>query len=280
MSKARQLTPLRNEDYEAIEAAVMETARGRWFLKEYAHRNRTADTNMLLNAIGRIEDALALKTINPEIDAAYSEVGSDRVFEPALLAQVITDARVEISSIRDGLLEEEDPLQAGSDPLEATVISADTISASIFEQARGLQETVYKLRDAGAHELLSDALDECAENLMRISQKQDLNARRIAEALRALQHLDRKLTGGLHFDAANEELDVSVPPTSENYAAFELAEESADDHIVFIQTKGSGAPPPFMEEASEFDHHHDEHLNEPEPQPEPQGMKPLVYLPR
>jgi len=47
--------PISEADYEAIEAAVMETARGRWFLAEYARRNRHADTTMLLKALDRIE---------------------------------------------------------------------------------------------------------------------------------------------------------------------------------------------------------------------------------
>ncbi len=42
-------------DYEAIEDAVMETARGRWFLKEYARRMRAAETAGLLSALERIE---------------------------------------------------------------------------------------------------------------------------------------------------------------------------------------------------------------------------------
>lgn len=46
-------------DYEAIEAAVTETVRGRWFLAEYARRNRIAETRQLLDAIGRIETAIA-----------------------------------------------------------------------------------------------------------------------------------------------------------------------------------------------------------------------------
>jgi len=46
---------LRSEDYEEIEAAVMETARGRWFLLEYARRQRAAETQMLLTAIERLE---------------------------------------------------------------------------------------------------------------------------------------------------------------------------------------------------------------------------------
>ena len=34
------------QDYEAIEDAVMETARGRWFLKEYARRMRAAEATL------------------------------------------------------------------------------------------------------------------------------------------------------------------------------------------------------------------------------------------
>src|ERR1700731_1436199 len=47
------------EDYDAISEAFMETSRGRWFLGEYAKRNRNADTRMVLDAVARIEEALA-----------------------------------------------------------------------------------------------------------------------------------------------------------------------------------------------------------------------------
>ena len=53
---------LSEADYEAIEGAVMETARGRWFLAEYARRNRNADTTMLLKALDRIEGAMRGQT--------------------------------------------------------------------------------------------------------------------------------------------------------------------------------------------------------------------------
>jgi hypothetical protein len=43
-------------DFDTIEAAVMETARGRWFLKEYARRNRNADTQAVLEALYRLKD--------------------------------------------------------------------------------------------------------------------------------------------------------------------------------------------------------------------------------
>ncbi len=47
------------EDYAAISAAFMETSRGRWFLGEYAKRNRNADTRMVLDAVARIEESLS-----------------------------------------------------------------------------------------------------------------------------------------------------------------------------------------------------------------------------
>ena len=47
------------QDYDAIREAFMETSRGRWFLGEYARRNRNADTTMVLDAVVRIEQAMA-----------------------------------------------------------------------------------------------------------------------------------------------------------------------------------------------------------------------------
>ena len=46
-------------DYEAIEAAVLESPRGRWFLGEFARRNRAADPFMLLEAIRKLERGVA-----------------------------------------------------------------------------------------------------------------------------------------------------------------------------------------------------------------------------
>ena len=55
---ARAVAP-GEEDYAAISEAFMETSRGRWFLTEYAKRNRNADTRMVLDAVARIEASLA-----------------------------------------------------------------------------------------------------------------------------------------------------------------------------------------------------------------------------
>ena len=43
-------------DYEDIEAAVMETARGRWFLDEHARRTRAAETARMSEALGALAE--------------------------------------------------------------------------------------------------------------------------------------------------------------------------------------------------------------------------------
>jgi hypothetical protein len=45
-------------DYDAIERAIRETSRGRWFLSCYLERNRSAETKMLLAAIAKLEGAM------------------------------------------------------------------------------------------------------------------------------------------------------------------------------------------------------------------------------
>src|SRR5258707_15838848 len=62
------------EDYAAISEAFMETSRGRWFLGEYAKRNRNADTSMVLDAVARIEQSLAAqRQATAEAETGFAE---------------------------------------------------------------------------------------------------------------------------------------------------------------------------------------------------------------
>jgi hypothetical protein len=60
------------EDYDAISAAFMETARGRWFLGEFAKRNRSVDTRLVLDAVARIEQTLVAQN-EPDPDTGRVE---------------------------------------------------------------------------------------------------------------------------------------------------------------------------------------------------------------
>ena len=90
------------DDFLTLCAALSESGRGRAFLAEYARRNRNADTEALLAAIGRIEARLradasavqrlrddlrmlliAIRLARPEIDAA------DPATRPAKLTKLL-----------------------------------------------------------------------------------------------------------------------------------------------------------------------------------------------
>jgi hypothetical protein len=56
----RERGALSDTEYESIESAVMETARGRWFLAEHARRHRLVETEVLRALLERLEAALRL----------------------------------------------------------------------------------------------------------------------------------------------------------------------------------------------------------------------------
>ncbi len=64
------------KDFEAIEAAVLESERGRWFLAEFTRRNRAADTLMLLDAIAKLERGVAAKSPHQVSDELAAELQS------------------------------------------------------------------------------------------------------------------------------------------------------------------------------------------------------------
>lgn len=65
MMKPRLPEGIREEDYEAIEAAVMETARGRWFLAEFARRSHVAEMKQMLDAMARLEQVVSTPPATP-----------------------------------------------------------------------------------------------------------------------------------------------------------------------------------------------------------------------
>jgi hypothetical protein len=119
-------------DYDAISAAFMETSRGRWFLSEYAKRNRNADTRMVLDAVARIEQNLA----------AQKDAAPDHRLAEALAAitQAVDEARTVASQALQGLV-------------------ADDAIARIHGGARAIRKILNMLRDIGADGRIYDSMD-------------------------------------------------------------------------------------------------------------------------
>lgn len=97
------MTGFSNADFEAIEAAVLNTARGRWFLSEHARRNRAADTHTLLEAIRKLESGLGLKSRNavePEAVAEIDAVAKSLAVAKVELSEVASEITGEVTSRR------------------------------------------------------------------------------------------------------------------------------------------------------------------------------------
>ena len=59
------------EAYAALESLLRASPRGRWFLAEYARRNRTAETEMLLEAIASLPQDIAVLIIEHDMDLVF-----------------------------------------------------------------------------------------------------------------------------------------------------------------------------------------------------------------
>jgi hypothetical protein len=120
------------EDYEAISEAFMETSRGRWFLGEYAKRNRNADTRMVLDAVARIEQSLAAQR-EPIPESGLAEA-------LAAIRRAVEEARATASAALDSLALEEN-------------------LAPVRKGARVIREIAWRLREIGADGRICDLID-------------------------------------------------------------------------------------------------------------------------
>jgi hypothetical protein len=155
---ARATLP-REEDYAAIAEAFMETSRGRWFLTEYAKRNRNADTRMVLDAVVRIEQSLAAQR---EEDLQRQE---SLQREEGLSAQQAAEAVAAASAAQERLTEALAAIRSSVEAAEESAVEAlDSLAleqrlAPVRKGARVLREIAWRLREIGNDGRICDLID-------------------------------------------------------------------------------------------------------------------------
>ena len=122
------------QDYDAIREAFMETSRGRWFLGEYAKRNRNADTTMVLDAVTRIEQAMAAQKQEP--------------------ARNDDELHAALAAIRSAVEE-----AAGKASTALTGLELAEKLAPIHKGARIIREISWRWREIGADGRICDLID-------------------------------------------------------------------------------------------------------------------------
>jgi hypothetical protein len=133
-------------DFQAISEAFMETTRGRWFLAEFARRNRNADTAMVLDAVARIERSLA---------AQKEQQAQQAPPPPPEPSSELPEALAAVRTI----------LAAARDSADAVLSdsSADLGLGAARKCARVIREIAWGLRESGADGRICTLLESQVE---------------------------------------------------------------------------------------------------------------------
>lgn len=171
-------------DYDAIERAMRETSRGRWFLACYLERNRLAETTMLMSAIGKLETAIresghVMEELNP-LDIL------------ATLREAIGQARSDMAHM-PGVVGEATPL-----PLRR--FSFESIPAALGEEARKIREAAasvhsaaYALQAAGVFKGVARQISERAEAIEHACTAQETVLNRAERMASLLSEIEAEL---------------------------------------------------------------------------------------
>jgi chemotaxis protein CheZ len=200
--------PTLNEaDYAAIEEAVLETTRGRWFLAEYARRNRQADTQMLLTAIGRLEDV---------IRGSSALNAADRLRGGLVdMAKAIAQTRAEIAAIK--------PADAGGrfdeakEELDSIVQTTEQATSDILAAAEQIQEIAWTAREQGLTPATCDFLDRQATDIYTACAFQDLTGQRTRKVIQILRYLEARIQAMIDIwgAEASAEAQAAVRPIAQ-----------------------------------------------------------------
>jgi hypothetical protein len=162
-------------NYDAIYAAVVSTPEGRWFLAQYASRNRNADTAVVLAAIDRLE----------------TEMGRERRAPPAAPAPApgpdIARLRRDLGELADALMYARSDIAAIEPP------GAATGRPRILAATEALQALTWFMRERGIEPLDCDRIDGCVGDIRAVCAIPDLTAERIDAIADVLSGLESRL---------------------------------------------------------------------------------------
>jgi chemotaxis regulatin CheY-phosphate phosphatase CheZ len=179
------LPPLSEHDYEAIEGAVMETSRGRWFLAEYARRNRSADTTMVLDAISRLERHVAGERTAQDIERVR--------YELVEMAEAISRTKSEIAVLKpaEGI---QSRFEEATEALDSIVRTTERATSDILEAAEQIQEAAWTLREMDSADVkMCDELDRRATDIYTACSFQDITAQRTIKVVHVLRYLEGRI---------------------------------------------------------------------------------------
>ena len=155
-------------DYDALCQALMASARGRWFLEEYAKRNRNADTGTVLDAIARVEAVVRCEQENRATQGMRIELLE--------MARTIAQTRADVA-------------ESKPDP-QAAAETASNPATDIFAAAGRLQDVAWTMRERGLDMVMCDQIADLSMAILSASSLRNPNdgrAQMLGEVLRSLE---------------------------------------------------------------------------------------------
>jgi hypothetical protein len=206
--------PAALSEYDSICAVMMDTERGRWFLQEYAERNRGADTQLLLEAVQRIEAVVCAERNKP----AQPGSGTD----PLEMPKTVTRMQAEVAEIDVAAR----PQAAGSDSA-APPLPQPPQPADVFAAAKRIRDITSALRGHGFDRSTCDQLEELAASILSAplsaSWLRDPCDQRAGKLSEVLQYLEHRIGMLLLESCMDGDASAPEPACEPDHLAFEPA---------------------------------------------------------
>jgi len=244
------------EDYAAIAEAFMETSRGRWFLTEYAKRNRNADTRMVLDAVARIEQSLTAQ----REETLEREASLQR--EEGLSAQQAAEAIAAAAAAQERLTEALAAIRGSVEAAEESAVEAlDSLAleqrlAPVRKGARVLREIAWRLREIGNDGRICDLIDSQVTVIEKGTDQFSSEEARVAlrAAFAALQGRlvefgddERAQATAAENEAAAQETPPAAAQLAETILTEEVAEAPSASPATTAETARAAAEPVLTE---------------------------------
>jgi hypothetical protein len=156
-------------EFEAIASAVNDTSRGRWFLSEYARRNRNADTRLVLEMLARIERMSLRRAGILEADRLRGDLVE--------LSEAITRSKTAMAAVGD--VSAAEMAREAPKALETIVVTSERTTGDVLNATERIQEVAWMLRERGMPASICNELDTLTAEVYSVCAAQDLNHRRI-----------------------------------------------------------------------------------------------------
>jgi len=177
-------------DYETILSAVLETARGRWFLAEHMRRNRQADTKLVLKAIEQLERGLRERPSAPGAERTHLDL-VDTHLDLVDMANAITRTKTEIAAIKPAA--GAGKIGVATNELDAVVETTQLAASEILTAVERIQEIAWTLREQGADPAVCDLLDAQASEAYTACSFHDLTGQRIRRVIDVMRFLEARI---------------------------------------------------------------------------------------